>query len=611
MKRQSAPDAAPPSEDSPWSAHAAALVRQNPETSWWVGVYRRSLPVSTRRALAQRFSPEVRRQVKRRLAAVPTPASGVGRGRAARELRRLGGLLTGPDRALRSVRGVPKVALVRQDVSPLQARGDNLTAVCRALDAAHVDYFCVRGVRDGSAVVAAPAEDRSRVLEALTELCASLPGYVSAMDGRTRTPRSSEPGFDPASWQRLATAEVIRMTWYHSDPTGRLVLGPEHGCDVEFWAAEGDRLLAPRPNRVADQVPRCDAPRRISDSVFTRLAPPAGRPLPEVRTRREFTAPRPDDIRFPIDAVYTWVDGQDPAWLRRRAEAAGQAYHEEAANAARFISRDELRYSLRSLHQNAPWIRTVFLVTDDQTPSWLEPGAPGLQVVSHKEIFTDPSVLPTFNSHAIESQLHHIDGLSEHFLYFNDDVFLGRPTTPQDFFHANGLTKFFPSPALIPPGEPSTEDVPVSVAGKNNRALLRNRFDSVITQKMKHTPHPLRRSVLEEIETVFADRHRATAGHTFRSMEDLSIASSLHHYYAFHTARAVPGSLRYAYLDLSHPNTATRLATLLARRDRQVFCLNDTVSDEQDIDAQQALLGPFLDAYFPVPSPYEKGAHRR
>ncbi|MEU0810001.1 stealth family protein [Streptomyces sp. NPDC005970] len=610
MKKQSAPDAAP-TEDSPWSAHAAALVQRNPEMSWWVGVYRRSLPVSTRRALAQRFSPEVRRQVKRRLAAVPTPASGMGRVRSARELRRLRGLSDAPDRALHSVRGVPKVTLVGQAVSPLQARGDNLAAVCRALDEAHIDYFCVRGGRDGSAVVATPAEDRPRVHQALAELCASLPGYVSAMGGRTRTPRSSAPGFAPASWHQLATAEVIRMTWYHSDPTGRLVLGSEHGCDVEFWPADGDRLLARRPNRVTDQVPRCDAPVRISDSVFTRLAPAVGRPLPEVRTRREFAAPRPDDIRFPVDVVYTWVDGQDPAWLRRRAEAAGTAYHEEAANAARFISRDELRYSLRSLHQNAPWIRKVFLVTDDQIPSWLNLDAPALRVVSHKEIFADPSVLPTFNSHAIESQLHRIGGLAEHFLYFNDDVFLGRPVTPQDFFHANGLTKFFPSPALIPPGEPSSDDVPVSIAGKNNRALIQAHFGTVIAQKMKHTPHPLRRSVLEEIETGFATRHRATAGNTFRSMDDLSIASSLHHYYAFHTARAVPGSLRYAYLDLSHPDTATRLARLLARRDRQVFCLNDTISGEQDIDAQQALLGPFLDAYFPVPSPYEKGEHRR
>lgn len=113
---------------------------------------------------------------------------------------------------------------------------------------------------------------------------------------------------------------------------------------------------------------------------------------------------------------------------------------------------DELRYSLRSLDQYAPWVRTVHLVTDDQIPAWLRTHTPGLHVVSHKEIFDDPNQLPTFNSHAIESQLHHIEGLSEHFLYFNDDVFLERPAVPQDFFLTNGLTKIFPSKALIPRG---------------------------------------------------------------------------------------------------------------------------------------------------------------
>ncbi|WP_338676129.1 stealth family protein [Streptomyces sp. SCSIO 30461] len=507
------------------------------------------------------------------------------------------------------VRGVPKAVLVRADVSPLQARSDNLAAVRFALDDAGIDYFCVRGRRDGTATVGVAADDRPRVLEALAASTERRPGYVSLMDGQRGASRS-ELGSLPGVWRRVAHADVIRMTWYYGDPELRLVLGPEHGCDIEFWTPCGDRLLAPRPNRITEQIPRHGRPVQVPDATFTRLASTvADRPATTVRTRREFITVLPDDIRFPIDAVYTWVDGQDPAWLRRRAEATGEAYHEEAANAARYISRDELRYSLRSLYQNAPWIRTVYLVTDDQTPDWLDTLSPGLKVVSHKDIFADPGVLPTFNSHAIESQLHHIDGLAEHFLYFNDDVFLGRPTTPQDFFHANGITKFFPSPALIPLGQPTPDDVPVSVAGKNNRALLGSRFGVTITQKMKHTPHPLRRSVLAEIEDSFPRHHHVTAGNRFRSLDDLSIASNLHHYYAHQSARAVPGTLRYAYLDLSHPDTPARLDRLLADRDRHVFCINDTVSSEHDTQDQQELLQPFLDGYFPVPSPYEKHAH--
>jgi len=581
-----------------------SVVHRNPEVSWLVRLYRRTVPSRVRRAVVARTTPQARARIKQRFARLPSARHVFGRARAAYLVRRHPSLFAGPDRDVRLVRGLPKVVFVRADISPLTARNANAAAIRAALDDAGIDYFCVRGRSHTSAVVALAAQDRAAAHRALARACRTRPGYVCAIDGQWRERRTVRPGFRRGTWRRLAQADVTRVTWYFGDPRGRLTLGPKYGCDIEFWAADGDMLVAPRPNRTAEQVARTDTPVRASDSSFTWLAP-AGRPLPPVRTRKEFTRPGTEDIRFPVDVVYTWVDGHDPEWLRRRTACAGQPYHEEAANAARYINRDELRYSLRSLSQYAPWVRTIYLVTDDQVPSWLDAGAPGLSVISHKEIFNDPSLLPTFNSHAIESQLHHVDGLSEHFLYFNDDVFLGRPTVPQDFFLANGLTKFFPSTVLIPPGEPTAQDVPVAAAGKNNRTLIEAVFGTVISQKMKHTPHALRRSVLYDIEAKFPAQHHATASHRFRSLEDLSIASSLHHYYAFHTARAIPAGLRYAYLDVSHPALATRLATLLARRDRQVFCLNDTVSGEEESDAQRALLSAFLEAYFPVPSPYE------
>ena len=78
----------------------------------------------------------------------------------------------------------------------------------------------------------------------------------------------------------------------------------------------------------------------------------------------------------------------------------------------------------------APWVRNIYLVTDDQVPDWLDTSCPDVKVVSHREIFANQADLPTFNSHAIESQIHRIEGLSEHFLYLNDDFFVGRPLSP-------------------------------------------------------------------------------------------------------------------------------------------------------------------------------------
>lgn len=365
--------------------------------------------------------------------------------------------------------------------------------------------------------------------------------------------------------------------------------------------------MAPRRNRTCERVCREAPTVEVPGRRFTRLASEHTRPQPAaVRTRREFAEPVPDDIHFPVDAVYTWVDGSDPEWQRRRATVVGEPYHPQAANAARYLSRDKLRYSLRSLHMYAPWIRHVYLVTDQQVPGWLDTGHPRLTVVDHREIFTDPAVLPTFNSHAIESQLHHIEGLAEQFLYFNDDVFLGRPTVPQQFFLANGISKFFLSKALLPPvGSAGADDVPVSAAGLTNRRLLQARFGSSITQKMKHTPCALRRSVLAEIEQVFADEHRRTAAHAFRSPDDISITNSLHHYYAFHTGRAVPGGIRYDYIDISQPDIAPRLGRLLASRSNVAFCLNDTVTCDAERHTDVDLVQRFLDGYFPAPSPFE------
>ncbi|WP_410098603.1 stealth family protein [Streptomyces sp. STR69] len=582
-------------------------VHHNPEASWPVRLYRRAVPARLRRALVERTTPQARARVKRRIASLPSVHRLLGGVRAAWLVRHHPGLLAGHDREVRLVHDVPKLVLVRPDISPLAARNANAAAVRTVLDGAGLDYFCVRGRSSTSAVVALAARDRATALRALERAGRERPGYVCAVDGVRRARPTTRPAFRHRTWRRLARADVLRMTWYYGDARGQLTLGSKYGCDIEFWAADeetGDLLLAPRPNLSAEQVPRADTPVHVPDTLFTALAS-ADHPLSLVRTRREFSRPGPEDVRFPVDVVYTWVDGHDPEWARRRAACAGQAYHEEADNAARYLNRDELRYSLRSLDQYAPWVRTVYLVTDGQVPSWLDVGMPGLRVVSHKEIFDDPSLLPTFNSHSIESQLHHIDGLSEHFLYFNDDVFLGRPVVPQDFFLANGLTRFFPSPVLIPPGEPTESDVPVAAAGKNSRALVEATFGTVISQKMKHTPHALRRSVLYELETRFPAEHHATAGHRFRSLDDVSFVSSLHHYYAFHTARAVPAQVRYAYLDVSHPALATRLETLLARRDKQVFCLNDTVSGDQELDTQQTLLTTFLETYFPVLGPYE------
>lgn len=135
---------------------------------------------------------------------------------------------------------------------------------------------------------------------------------------------------------------------------------------------------------------------------------------------------------FAIDIVVPWVDDSDPAWRSKKAACLGATETEGNTN-VRYRDWDTLRYWFRGVEKFAPWVRYVWFVTDDQKPEWLNPEHPKLKWVKHTD-FIPAEYLPTFSSHTIEWNLHRIEGLSEHFVYFNDDVFLIQETAPTDFF---------------------------------------------------------------------------------------------------------------------------------------------------------------------------------
>src|SRR5690606_29387339 len=112
-----------------------------------------------------------------------------------------------------------------------------------------------------------------------------------------------------------------------------------------------------------------------------------------------------------------------PAWQARREERltgrTGTAATASSSGTARYRSRDELRWAMRSVHLFAPWVRRLHLVTAGQAPEWLDTSHEQVALVDHRDIFP-ADALPTFNSHAIESRLQHVPDLAEHFLYLND-----------------------------------------------------------------------------------------------------------------------------------------------------------------------------------------------
>ncbi|XP_059834509.1 N-acetylglucosamine-1-phosphotransferase subunits alpha/beta isoform X1 [Hypanus sabinus] len=129
----------------------------------------------------------------------------------------------------------------------------------------------------------------------------------------------------------------------------------------------------------------------------------------------------------------------NPVYLVWDLSTISQSKQDDDISASRFEDNEELRYSLRSVERYAPWIRHVFIVTNGQIPSWLNLDNPRVTIVTHQAIFRNLSHLPTFSSPAIETHLHCIPGLSQKFIYLNDDVMFGKEVWPDDFYsHSNG-----------------------------------------------------------------------------------------------------------------------------------------------------------------------------
>ncbi|XP_076162648.1 N-acetylglucosamine-1-phosphate transferase subunits alpha and beta isoform X6 [Ptiloglossa arizonensis] len=142
------------------------------------------------------------------------------------------------------------------------------------------------------------------------------------------------------------------------------------------------------------------------------------------------------------------------AWSKEKYEAVFHSFNDNILEkhvpvmdvntaASRYSDKDELRFSLRSIEMYAPWVRHVYIVTNGQIPSWLDMDNPRVTLITHEDIFLNKSDLPTFSSPAIESHIHKIPGISDKFLYFNDDVMLGAEVWPEDFITQAGGQKVY------------------------------------------------------------------------------------------------------------------------------------------------------------------------
>lgn len=328
-----------------------------------------------------------------------------------------------------------------------------------------------------------------------------------------------------------------------------------------------------------------------------------------------------------IDFIITWVDGNDPEWQLEKSRYDGTG---SDLRPRRYREWETLRYLFRSIEKNAPWVHKVYLVTCGHLPGWLKKDAPKLELVKHED-YIPKEWLPTFSSRTIDMNFHRIKSLSEHFVYFDDDMFITKKTEPEDFFKkglpCDSATMWsWPSMTLNP-------GAPYWLAPLINTTVINRHFSkrtSVIKNWSKWFAPCYGKYVLSNlyllphrIFTGFVDHHipcsylksacaevwekeeellSETCSHRFRMSDDLN--HWVFTYWQFASGRFYPRSPDTGKKILLNTDNINLIESSIRSERYKLLCLNDN-SSEEDFDALKERLKKILDAAFPNKSSFE------
>lgn len=342
-----------------------------------------------------------------------------------------------------------------------------------------------------------------------------------------------------------------------------------------------------------------------------------------------------------IDFVIPWVNGNDPAWESELREyrkqytppALADVKKEESPDASEFVDAsaeryrdwDTLRYWFRGIEKFAPWVNRIHLLTWGHIPEWLNTSHPKLHIVSHKE-FIPANYLPTFSSCPIELNMHRIEGLTDRFVYFNDDMFLCRPATPERFFR-NGMPRDMARLNVIRdertdhnilecmrvinrryakreaignnPGKWFNRHYPIGDMVKTATLLPWSFFPGF---KEFHMPQPFLKETFDQMWREEYAELDATCRHQFRLPTDLS--QWVMRYEQLASARFDPIGMGDTLLTkLSDDNNETIAAALQSGR-YTMLCINDS-NDIRDLEAARKALLEAFENLLPEKSTYE------
>ena len=311
---------------------------------------------------------------------------------------------------------------------------------------------------------------------------------------------------------------------------------------------------------------------------------------------------------FPIDVVFTWVDNTDKAWQEQYYRTLQPIDQEDiglyATDPARFSNHNELFYSVQAVQKFMPWVRNIFIVTADQKPKWLDENTHSkIKLINHSKII-DAKYLPTFNSHVIEANLYKIPDLSEHFIYFNDDVFVARPLMPNHFFENNGLASLFVANKSLQKMYQRGLITPTLTASEHALMLLKKYYPKInIDTPLVHTYIPLRKTSFEKAWLLFEDEINSFLNNKVRHNSELNMASFLVPWLMYLDGYSTPKREICYYFNIRSSHAQTQYKKLLFKKEHlhmpHSFCINDPNSN--NAEKNYALhFRNFMDTYFEI-----------
>lgn len=334
-----------------------------------------------------------------------------------------------------------------------------------------------------------------------------------------------------------------------------------------------------------------------------------------------------------IDIVVLWVDGNDPAWQAEKNRYSPKK-EDDSNSVNRFRDWGLMKYWFRGIEKFIPWYRTLHFVTWGHVPSFLDTNNPKLHIVRHED-YLPPEALPTFSSHALEMSLHRIPGLAEHFIYFNDDMFILRPMRPGQFFdektglpaaqfcempnwvkghlsafywaNANGLAlinKWFPKremPLSHYPGKYCSLKYPMA---DNIRSLaLKLLYPGYYTgMRYFHSPSAYRKTTYEEVWEKEPELLRNTTLHKFRAAEDVN--QFLLFWWQLASGQFMPGKIDCLVNDIKGFRVDW-LCDQIRQHTHDMISINDP-SPDIDFDAFVSKFIAAFEALLPDQCAYEK-----